>query len=252
MPASDESSDSVPRGAAQFTTTRWSMVLLAAENDTTRANAALAQLCRAYWLPIYAFIRRRGHNVEEAKDLTQGFFAELLAKSSLAAAQQEKGRFRSFLLTALKFFLANQWDRAQALKRGGAQTFIELDAATAEERYRIEPAESFPDDTLFDRRWALAVLEQVMAALREDYRSAGKEAVFEALKPLLTQAESALPYAGIGARLGMTEAAIKVAVHRLRQRYRELLRKEIAETVSNPDEVEDELRYLFAALARQG
>ena len=252
MPASEESSDSVPRGAAQFTTTRWSVVLLAGANDTTRANEALAQLCRTYWLPIYAFIRRRGHSVEEAKDLTQGFFAELLVKSSLAAAQQEKGRFRSFLLTALKFFLANEWDRAQALKRGGGQIFIALDAATAEERYRMEPVESFPDDALFDRRWALTVLEQVMVALREDYRSAGREAVFEALKPLLTQPGNALPYAEIGTQLGMTEAAVKVAVHRLRLRYRELLRKEIAETVANPGEVEDELRYLFAALARQG
>jgi RNA polymerase sigma factor (sigma-70 family) len=232
-----------------FVTTHWSMVLSAGRSDSTHAQAALEKLCRTYWLPIYAFVRRQGHNSHDAQDLTQEFFSRLLEKKSLAGVDPAKGRFRSFLLGSLKHFLANEWDKARAQKRGGGQRLISIDANHAETSYAIEPADQMTAEKIFERRWALTLLEQVMQQLREDYVRDGKTRLFEELKSTLTGASRSAPYAEIAARLAMSEGAVKVAVHRLRQRYRELLRAEIAHTVASPAEVEDEIRNLFATLS---
>ena len=231
-----------------FATTHWTMVLHAGRSDTTRAQEALAQLCRIYWYPLYAYVRRRGYSPEDAEDLTQGFFARLLEMNSLADVRREKGKFRSFLLAVLQNFLANEWDRSHAAKRGSGQTPISLNDTDAEARYRLEPADTLTAEKIFERRWALALLAQVLARLRGEHTQAGKSALYDTLKPCLTGAREAAPYAELAARLKTTEGAIKVAIHRLRQRYRELLRDEIAQTVASPEEVDEEIRHLFAAL----
>jgi RNA polymerase sigma-70 factor (ECF subfamily) len=236
-----------PRPA--FVTTRWSLVVSAGRNDTPHARNALEKLCRAYWFPIYAFVRRQGHNPHDAQDLTQEFFARLLEKNQIAGADPHRGRFRSFLLGALKHFLANEWHKARAQKRGGGQVPIPMDAAAAESKCGIDPADILTAEKIYERRWALTLLEQVLRRLRDEYTRAGKENLFEQLKSTLTEASRTVAYADIAARLGTTEGAVKVAVHRLRQRYREVLRAEIADTVASPGEVEDEIRNLFAALA---
>ena len=241
--------DGDPRPRPAFVTTHWSLVVTAARSDTTRARAALEKLCRAYWLPIYTFIRRQGRNPHDAQDLTQAFFARLLEKNYLADADRGRGRFRSFLLASLKHFLANEWDKAGAKKRGGRQPVIPLDAADAESACDFEPADNATPEKIFERRWALALLEQVLRRLREEYTRDGKKTLFEQLKPTLTEASRAVRYADIAARLGTSEGAVKAAVHRLRRRYREILRAEIADTVADPGEIEDEIRNLFAALA---
>ncbi len=249
-PSSESPHDSVPPGRAAFAVTHWSIVLAAGSSDSIHARDALEKLCRAYWSPIYAFVRRQGHSPHDAQDLTQGFFERLLEKNYLADVDRSRGRFRSFLLGALKHFLANEWDKAHAQKRGGGQTLIPFDLVTAETAFSIEPADNLTADKIFDRRWALTLLEQVLRRLRAGYASEGKENLFEQLKPTLTEASRSVPYAQIAARLGSTEGAVKVAVHRLRQRYRELLRAEIAETVASPPtEVEDEIQTLFAAFS---
>ena len=230
--------------ARNFTATRWSVVLAAAGE----ADSALAVLCRAYWFPLYAFVRRQGVSPPDAEDLTQGFFTHLLGKGALASVDRGKGRFRTFLLASLKHYLADQRDRAAAQKRGGGKSPISLDACSAEERYAVEPRHELSPDRLFDRRWALAVIEQALERLRHEYAVGGKETLFSELKPLLTAPGEARPYAEIGATLGMNEGAVKVAVHRLRQRYGAALRAEIAETVESPSEVDAELRYLLEAL----
>jgi RNA polymerase sigma factor (sigma-70 family) len=232
-----------------FVTTHWSLVLSAGRSDSTHARDALEKLCRAYWFPIYAFVRRQGHSPEDAQDLTQAFFARVLAKNYFADADRAKGRFRSFLLASLKHFLANEWRKAKAQKRGGGNIFIPIDVAHAETAFGFEPADNVTADKIFERRWALALLEQVLKKLREEYVRDGKEKLFEQLKPTLTEASRAVRYVEIAARLDTSEGAVKTAVHRLRQRYRELLRAEIADTVASPGEVEDEIRNLFAALA---
>jgi RNA polymerase sigma-70 factor (ECF subfamily) len=236
-----------PRPA--FVTTHWSLVVSAGSNETTHARNALEKLCRIYWFPIYAFVRRQGHNPHDAQDLTQEFFARLLEKKQLAGADPVKGRFRSFLLAALKHFLANEWHKARAQKRGGGQVPIPIDASTAESKCGIDPADHLTAEKIYERRWALTLLDQVLRRLRDEYARDGKENLFEQLKPTLTEASRSVRYADIAARLGTTEGAVKVAVHRLRQRYREVLRAEIADTVASPGEVEDEIRNLFAALA---
>lgn len=236
-------------GPAAFVTTHWSVVLAARRADTTRARDALARLCQTYWHPLYAYVRRLGHSPHDAQDLTQEFFARLLAKNYLADADAARGRFRSFLLAALKHFLANEWEKARAQKRGGGQIPIPIDPIAAETGCHFEPADPATAETIFERRWALTLLDQVLRRLRREYVSTGREALFEQLKPTLTEASRSVRYAEIAIRLGTTEGAVKVAVHRLRQQYRELLRAEIAETVATPEEVEDELRNLFAALA---
>lgn len=238
----------VPRD--QFFTTHWTMVLHAGQGDAPHAQEALAQLCRTYWYPLYAYVRRRGYSPEDAEDLTQGFFARLLELNSLADVRREKGKFRSFLLASLQHFLANEWDRARAAKRGGGQPIVSLDDSQAEARFRLEPVDEMTADKMFERRWALALLDQVLARLREEHAGADKSALYEALKPTLTGARESAPYAELAGRLGLSEAAVKVAVHRLRRRYRELLREEIARTVAAPEEVDDEIRHLFAALGR--
>jgi RNA polymerase sigma factor (sigma-70 family) len=233
-------------GARQFVTTRWTIVLTAGRTDTTQAQAALEKLCQTYWYPIYAYVRRQGHSPEDAQDLTQEFFARLIAKNYVRDVDPSKGKFRSFLLASLKHFLANEWDKSRAQKRGGGQTIVSLDAET---RYRLEPADVVSADKIFDRRWALTLLDEVLKRLRDEYAADGKARLFEQLKETLTGERSTTPYAKLGDRLGMTEGAVKVAVHRLRQRYRETLRAEIAETVSGPEEVEEELRHLYVALS---
>ncbi len=232
-----------------FVTTHWSVVLMARRSDTTRAHDALARLCQAYWHPLYAYVRRLGHAPSDAQDLTQEFFARLLAKNYLADADESRGRFRSFLLTALKHFLANEWDKSRAQKRGGGQIPIPIDVGTAETSCGFEPVDSLTAEKIYERRWALTLLEQVLRRLREEYVRAGREKLFEQLKPTLTEASRTVRYAEMAGHLGLSEGAVKVAVHRLRQRYREVLRAEIADTVASPAEVEDELRNLFSALA---
>jgi RNA polymerase sigma factor (sigma-70 family) len=231
-----------------FATTHWSLVLAAGRSDSTQARAALETLCRAYWYPLYAFVRRLGHTPHDAEDVVQGFFALCLEKNYLSAADQAKGRFRSFLLVALKRFLANEWDKRHTRKRGGGTPPISLDALTAEQRYALEPADRLSADRLFERRWALTLLDTVLARLREEQAAADCLQVFELLKDSLTAGERATPYAELATRLDTTEGAVKVAVHRLRRRYRELLEAEIANTVSSPAEVIEERRYLFSVL----
>lgn len=242
-----ESAATPPGSAREFHTTRWSVVL-AAGGDASRAQPALTTLCRAYWYPLYAFVRRQGVAPHDAQDLTQEFFARLLEKEWLASVQRERGRFRSWLLAAMKHFLANEWDKSRAKKRGGGIAFVSIDEMSAESRYAHEPADTTTAETLYDRRWALTLLDRVLARLREEFVAAGKLAHFEALKGALTGDRT--PYSEIATALGTTEGAVKVAVHRLRERYRDIIRAEIAETVSTPAEVEDEMRHLLAALSR--
>lgn len=240
-----------------FVTTRWSVVLAAAEKGGGAADAggALAELCRAYWFPLYAFIRRRGYSPHDAEDLTQAFFARFLEKNGLASVNPEKGRFRAFLLASLKHFLANEWDRSQTQKRGGGDPVLALDALTAEDRYRLEPADALSPERLYERQWALTLLAQVLGRLEAEHAAAGKGALFADMKGFLTGEGSPDSYSTIGGRHGLSEGAFKVTVHRLRKRYRELLREEIARTVADPDdpaETADELRRLFAAFGNGG
>jgi RNA polymerase sigma-70 factor (ECF subfamily) len=237
-------SDHSTRGVRDFLTTRWSVVL-SARGDTTHAPDALAKLCHAYWYPLYAYVRRQGVSSHDAQDLTQEFFARQLAKGWLADVERERGRFRSWLLASLKHFLANEWDKARAQKRGGGGQFISIDD-TAESRYDREPADAPTAESLYDRRWALTLLDRVLTRLREEFAVAGKIEQFEILKGVL--AGDRTPYVELAAALGTTEGAVKVAVHRLRGRYRDLIRAEIAETVSSAAELEEELRHLLGAL----
>lgn len=250
MTTTDHREDSAPPPmAAGFTPTHWSVVVAAGRSDSTQAQVALEKLCRTYWPPIYAFVRRQGHGPHDAQDLTQEFFARLLGKNHLAVVDRSKGRFRSFLLASVKHFLANEWDKSQAQKRGGGQVLIPIDVASVESSCGFQPADHLTAEKIFERRWALTLLDQVLRRLREDYARDGKEKLFEQLKPTLTEASRTVGYAEIATRLDLTEGAVKVAVHRLRGRYRELLRAEIGETVASAEEVEDEIRNLFAALA---
>lgn len=238
-------------GAAQpvFATTHWSVVLAAADQDAPEAAAALEQLCRTYWYPLYAFIRRNGYSEADAQDLTQGFFLHILSRRFLQRASPERGRFRSFILGSLKFFLLDELARLQAQKRGGNQTFVFLDGCSAEERYRLEPVERLNPEQLFDRRWALTLLERVLERLEAEFVEAGKGRMFGRLREFLL-GNSGLPaYREVGEALGMSEGAVNQAVHRMRQRYRELFQEEIAQTVASPTEAEEELRHVFAAIS---
>ncbi len=232
---------------AWFLTTHWTVVLAAGRHDTARAETALAQLCQTYWYPLYAYVRRRGRSPHDAQDLTQEFFARLLEHNWLARADQAKGRFRTFLLTAMERFLANEWDKVRALKRGGGSQLLSLDAAEA--LYGAEPADARSPEQVFERRWALTLLDAVLQRLEADYRAQGKGELFAMLKPCLVGEREALPYQQLARQLGLTEGALKVTVHRLRQRYRELLRAEIANTVAAADDVDAEMRHLFNVLA---
>jgi RNA polymerase sigma factor (sigma-70 family) len=233
----------------QFAATRWSIVLAAggAEAGTGRRKA-LEELARAYWVPLYAYIRRQGGTHEQAEDLTQEYFSRLLEKDYLASVDRSKGKFRSFLLASLKHFLANERDRTRARKRGGGLAHIALDSLSAAARYALEPADEMTPERLFDRQWALAVLEEVLGRLREQYRREGKADLFEGLKGCLTAGADQPPHAEIARKLGLSPGAVKVAAHRLRRRYRELLRDEIAQTVASPQDVQEEIAYLLNCL----
>lgn len=234
-----------------FDATRWSLVLAAGGTQAgSGAHRALGELCQAYWYPLYAYARRHGHGVPQAEDAVQGFFAHLLEERKLFhSADPERGRFRAFLLGSFKNWLASDWARSQAEKRGGGVAVIELDALTAEERYRLEPADpAVAPERDYDRRWALALLSQTLDALAAEYAAAGKSELFEALRPLLTAGDGALPQAEIARRLGISEVNVKVSLHRLRQRWRERLRQEVAQTVASDTDVKDECRYLLECL----
>ena len=241
--------DDAPQRAA-FSPTHWSVVLTATGADTTRARAALEKLCRTYWYPLYAYVRRRGHSPEDAQDLTQEFFARLLERNWLHRADPQRGKFRSFLLSSMNHFLSDEWDKARAQKRGGGAAPVPLQLDTAETRYGHEPAGGDSPEQNYERRWVLALLEEVLRRLRVEYEQSGRAELFGALHPCLVGSGSNQPYAELAAQLGLSEGAVKVAVHRLRQRYRQLLHDEIAQTVGEPGEAEEELRHLFAVLAR--
>ena len=231
-----------------FATTHWSAVLNAGRGDSTVARGALARLCQTYWRPVYAYVRRRGYQPADAEDLTQAFFARILERNDIATVSPDRGRFRSFLLASVNHFLSDEWDKARAKKRGRDRV-ISLDSSIAESLYEQGEADPLAPELLFDRRWAITVLEEVHGRLRQEYARAGKSALFEAVRFSLMGERGEASYAELGRRLRMSEGAVKVAVHRLRQRYRVLLRECIAESVSSPDEVEEELRYLMRALA---
>ncbi len=239
-------------GPREFATTHWSLVVAAKPNEAseTRARKALEELCRAYWYPLYAFVRYRGYSSDDAQDLTQSFFVRIIETGGFASADPERGRFRSYLLGAMKHFLANEWHRAQTQKRGGQARFIEWDALDPEARYAGASKQSDNPEHLFDREWALETIAGALQALRDEMVKAGKSEQFDALKGSLTGEEES-PRQEIAARLDMSEGAVKVAVHRLRRRYRMLLRAAIAETVGNETDVDDEMRYLVAVLRRR-
>jgi len=240
---------STQNGAAAFTTTHWSVVL-AAQGPSPAAQAALDKLCRTYWRPIYGFVRRQGIEPEEAKDLTQGFFALLLERRDLDTVRKEKGRLRSYLLTSLKHFLTNEYYRGMAIKRGEGQRLIPLEDLRESERVGFEPADTLATDQIYERRWALSVLDQVLGRLGDEYRAAGPAAagLFDRLQKSLTDEPDRPSQADTAHKFGMTENAVKQAFYRLRQRYRHLLREEIAHTVMAPGDIEDELRHLIAVL----
>lgn len=256
-------SGGAPAGRWRFATTQWSVVLAAGKGgaDTPagaapsagEARDALSLLCRTYWYPLYAYVRARGHGADEAQDLTQSFFARLLEKNTLRAADPERGRFRSFLLASLKHFLANEWDRQSAQKRGGGRPVASLDVAydDAERRYAREPADTLTPERLFERGWAVTLLDTVLEDLRSRYAAEGKGELFARLKPYLAGDATAPPYAQTAADAGMSEGAVQVVVHRMRKRYRELLREHIEQTVESPEQAEEEIRDLFRAVRGQ-
>jgi RNA polymerase sigma factor (sigma-70 family) len=237
-------------GDGRFTTTQWSLVLAATGSEDTHGREALAQLCEVYWYPLYAFVRRHGHGPHDAQDLTQEFFMRLLEKDYLGDVDRSKGKFRSFLLAALKHFLSKEWARVKTLKRGGGHKLLSLDITCAEDRYRREPEDNLTQERLFEKRWALTMLDQVLTRLSQEYETKGKGTTFEQLKGCLTGDSDLLPYAELALGLGITEGAVKVAVHRLRKRYRGVLRDEIAQTVADPAEIDDEIRQLFSVLGK--
>ena len=234
-------------GPVAFTTTHWSVVL-EAQGESPAAQEALEKLCRTYWRPIYGFVRRQGVGPEEAQDLTQGFFALLLERRDLDAVRKEKGRLRSYLLTSVKHFLTNERNRAMAIKRGQGQQLIPLEDLRERERVGFERAETLPADQIYERRWALSVLEQVLARLREEYQAGGNIQLFDRLQKSLTDEPDRPSPADTAREFGMTEGAVRQASYRLRQRYRQLLREEIAHTVMLPGDIEDELRHLIVVL----
>jgi RNA polymerase sigma factor (sigma-70 family) len=242
--------DSIDPGAGYFLTTHWSVVIRAAQQDSASAHAALSELCQAYWYPLYAFVRRRGHSPHDAEDLTQGFFARLLEKNYVADADRARGKFRSFLLAALKHYLANEWDKQHASKRGGFSHVLDIDQAKAEARLEWELRDETQPDVIFERQWASLLLERVMQELEREYIESGRAKLFETLRGCIAKDEGAPRYAEIAATLNVSEAAVKMALQRLRARYRDLLKAEIGRTVSSPGEIDAELRHLMTAFAR--
>lgn len=240
--------DSVSVGGGQFPPTLWSVVLLAGKGPSPQSQPALAKLCHTYWYPVYAFLRRQGKSPHDAQDLTQAFFIHLLDHQRLTQVQPEKGRFRSFLLAALKNFLSDQRDKMRAQRRGSGIEVISLDAETAEQRYAFEPVDRLDPERIYERRWAMTLLDRVLVRLENEFVVAGKADRFKYLSTLLVGEPDSESYAAVGKRLGMTEGAVKVAVLRLRQRYRELFRVEVEDTVVNQAELEEEMRHVFAVL----
>ena len=219
---------------------------MAGQTDSPQANEALEKLCRTYWYPLYVYVRRQGNSPDDAQDLTQTFFSRLLQKNCFAKADRDRGKFRTFLLGSLKKFLINEWKRAGRLKRGGDLTFLSIDANVAEDRYATEPANESNPDAAYEQRWAVTLIEQVLTALRQEFNAADKARLFEELKGSIWGDKSSASYAEIAGHLNVTEGTVKVAVHRLRQRFRELLRAEVAHTVARPEDIDDELRYLIS------
>jgi RNA polymerase sigma factor (sigma-70 family) len=233
-----------------FATTHWSVVVSAGQRHTPQSDQALEELCRTYWFPLYAYARRRGYAKEDAEDLTQTFFARFLAKNYLEGLSAERGRFRAFLLASLKHFLANEWDKSQRQKRGGGMTPLSLDWQTADTQFQIAGTAEPSPEQAFDREWALALLACVIERLRVECAAENNDRLFEVLKPFLTVGKSAIPYPQAAAELGISEGAARTAVHRLRRRYREVLRDEIAQTLSDPANVAEEMQALFSAFSR--
>ena len=233
----------------QFPTTTWTLVLSAGQAPDTRSSAALASLCEKYWYPLYAFLRRRGHTREQAEDLIQEFFSRVLEKRYIERADRNKGRFRTFLLSALTYFLSDEGDRRHALKRGGAHPPLPFEIQNGEEIYQREPSHNETPERIFERRWALALLERVVERLRNEFCVTGDPAHFERLKVYLLGNGDAVPYSGLARELQTTEGALKVAIHRLRKRYRAALRAEIEETVAEPGDIDGEIRYLAGVLS---
>jgi RNA polymerase sigma-70 factor (ECF subfamily) len=234
-----------------FATTHWSVVLRAGRPDAPEALDALAELCRTYWFPLYAYARRQGCQVHEAQDLTQEFFRRLLEKNYLGVADRRRGRFRAFLLTAFKCFLANEWDRARAQKRGGGRETVSFDAMAAEERYALEPSDSASADQLYDRRWATDLLERARAQLRTEYTEANRAERFRYLEAYLPGEQPVLSQAEVGKALGLTEGTVRQEVFHLRRRFGALLREAVAQTVAHPDEVDEEISYLIDVVSRR-
>lgn len=233
-----------------FATTRWSVVMTARDRNSAGSGAALETLCRTYWFPVYGLVRGLGHSPQDAEDLTQAFFARLLAGDTLHGVRRDRGRFRTFLRVALKRFVANERDRARAVKRGGGFICVRLDTDFAEARLQSDPRRNLLGaDTLFDRQWALTLLEDSLARLRAEHVAAGREAEFLRLKEFLTAERGAIPYASIASDLATSEGTVRVAVHRLRKRFRELFRAAVADTVEDPSEVDAELRHVAGLLA---
>jgi RNA polymerase sigma-70 factor (ECF subfamily) len=237
-------------GARRFVTTQWELVLSAGRTTTTESRDALEELCKTYWYPLYAFVRRRGYPPEEAQDLTQQFFERLLETNFLQNADPGKGRFRTFLLTVLERFLVNEWTKAHRQKRGGNSRVFSLDDASAEARYQLEPHDDATPEVLFERKWALALLRQALEGLQAECSAAGRGALFEEVKSVLAGDSETVAYSEIAQRLGMTEGAVKAAVYRWRRRYSELVRSEVARTVAAPEDVQDEIRHLSQAFVR--
>ena len=247
--ASSTHIDESARPKNYFATTHWSVVLKAGRADTTHAREALAKLCQTYWYPLYAYVRRRGNSPHDAQDLTQGFFERLLAGGWVNDADQTRGRFRTFLLTAMSRFLSGEWDKQRAQKRGGNVIHLPLQLDTGETRYGHEPVDNSTPEQYFERRWALTLLDAVLHRLQAEYEREGRGDLFAELRSTLVGGREHQPYAALSAKLEMNEGAVKVAAHRLRKRYRHLLREEIAETMAESEDVDEELRHLFAVLA---
>ena len=244
------SSGHFPAFAGAFSTTHWSVIVAAGESKSLCADEALEKLCRVYWYPLYAYVRRRGHSEQDAEDLTQEFFAHLLQRRFLKNVGPHKGKFRSFLLAALNHFLSDEWDKARAEKRGGGQTFISLDEHHAEDLYLLEPDSSMTAERIFEQRWALALLAQALARLREEFAAAGKNQEFDHLKVFLCTPTSDGAYDAVAQKLELPVDTVAVKVYRLRQRYGEFIRAEIAHTVASPAEIEEEMAHLFDAVGR--
>jgi RNA polymerase sigma factor (sigma-70 family) len=232
-----------------FATTHWTVVLAAGRRHTPQSDGALEELCRTYWFPLYAYVRRRGHTKEDAEDFVQEFFARFLEKNYLAGLSAERGRFRAFLLAALKHFLANEWDKSQAQKRGGGAAHLSLDWQTADTKFQVAATNEPSPDKAFDREWALALLAKVIERLQQECAADGKAKLFEQLKIFLTAGKGALSHTDAAKKLGMDKTAVRVAVHRLRKRYRQLLRDEISQTLADESQVDEEMRALFGAFA---